>query len=87
MKKILFALAMLIAISSFAQDSTKQKKPVAPDSTKQYAIILNENEITGLFQLMKAADEKPSIISQWLQLIASRARLLQPPAAEEKKKK
>lgn len=82
MKKILLATFLFFTIESFAQ-----KDSTAKDSVKTFAIILTEPELKNLVSLLKTADEKPSVINEWLNFLNTRIQILQPPANKEQPKK
>lgn len=82
MKKliILFLFAFFfIKVSGQTTIDTTHK-----DSVSTIAIIMNENEYKSLIILLKSADEKPSIISQWIQFLNSRIQLITPNKEQKK---
>lgn len=58
-------------------DSTIPKLTAEPvDSVYGFAIILSKEEAAGLVKLISSADEKPSVIKDWLNLLNSKAQIL-----------
>lgn len=91
MKRLLFtSILSLITLVIFAQaDSTKNNAKdtaVKPEVAVNYAIVLNEQEYAALINLVKIADEKPSVINAWISFINSRTQQLQLPNTAEPKK-
>ena len=89
MKRLLCVL-ILSVITLVTAAQTDSTKAVAKDTTKNdaavnYAIVLNEQEYAALINLVKIADEKPSVINAWIAFINSRTQQLQPPAKETPK--
>jgi hypothetical protein len=72
-----YLLCMIFSINSFAQkpvDSSKVK-----DTIPVFAVILSQPELMNLIQLLKSADEKPSVINTELNLIYGRIQLVSNP--------
>lgn len=79
MKKLLIALFILISGVSYSQkkDTAKAKvDTIKIDSVKTYAIILTDKEYNFLIAMIKSADEKPSIIKDYILFINSKTQLL-----------
>jgi hypothetical protein len=89
------ALFLLFIIFSGSLKAQVQSKPLS-DSTKKdsipalkiYVITLNENELNTLVQLIREADEKPSVISADLNFLLTKTQLITPavPNKEQPKK-
>lgn len=70
---LLFAAMMLICITCSAQKTDTTK---AADSIMVYSIALTQVELEYLLNLLKTADEKPSMIIAERDLILSRIKSL-----------
>ena len=85
MKTLITAVLLLLSTSLLAQtkDTTVKKEA---DTTKLYYLIMPDKKWNELIQLLKTADEKPSVLKNWEQLLLSNITLFKPAPAEEKKK-
>lgn len=59
-----------------AKDTVEQKKPEPVDSVYGFAIVLSKEEAAGLVKLIQSADEKPSIVKFWLDLLNARSQIV-----------
>lgn len=72
MKRVLLILFIALSFSVAAQT-----KPVA-DTSKLFYLVMPAPNWEALLTLIKTADEKPSVINQWLQIIAGNVKELPP---------
>jgi hypothetical protein len=82
MKKLITILFIFCIFSVKAQTDTTHKDSVV----RIYTITINEDELKGLATLINEADEKPSVIKEWLNFLQSRLQLVPPPNKEQPKK-
>lgn len=71
MKKLLIISFSLLCLNAIAQkkDTTIQRI----DTT--FAVLLSRPEYEWFISILKAADEKPTVISQWINSIALKTRI------------
>lgn len=80
MKRVMTFLFVALSVATYSQkntDSTKLKQDsliTKKDSTKinYYIGVFSKDELDNLVGLMREADEKPSVISYWVNLFTSK---------------
>lgn len=78
MKKILFAAIVLLSLSASAQTA----KPVK-DSVKIFYLVMPADKWNELIGVVKNADEKPSVIKQWMDIISANVKEVPPQSTKK----
>ena len=72
MQKLFLSITILfLSLSTIAQ-----KKEQPKDTTRYFYLILPQKKWQELITLIKSADEKPSVVNGWINLIAGQAQEL-----------
>lgn len=86
MKQLLITTAFILCgLISNAQD--KSKKDSVPPAPKPYYLILLDKDWQALIDFLKTADEKPSIVKAWQQVILTNLKPLEQPKQDTLKQK
>jgi hypothetical protein len=68
MRTAFFLVAFFISVSAFSQKDTTKPKMFYLN------VALPETKWVELINMIKTADEKPSVVAQWIQLIQVNAK-------------